>query len=327
MANADHNEGREANQHSDTEPQESSEKPEVNSQTRENQQTWKQISVNRIKAANKAALAAIGAGIIGVITTSVMTLPRFIAPVFSPPLSPLEITGFPYPDNSITDNACGLTGVFVVPGTIHPPPAVRPLPTISTGNLYDIVRRAVNAESTSGMYTLQAAVGKTVVITGMHTVVFKRIPAPRSTVFDIQSGCAGAPPWTYSVSVDLDAKNVTPKIQLFNPMGNKISTVHGLQNIVTNGMPIIINFNAYTTRYDVIWKLRIDYTVDGQPQTAWIQRDSNPFHTIAMRNDDTGIYAQLNESSISQNSSPQGDPGQGTWSIVRISPSSIPHSP
>jgi hypothetical protein len=139
--------------------------------------------------------------------------------------------------------------------------------------------------STSGTDTVQAQPNDTVVITAIHTVVLKRIPAPPVTIVDIDSGCVGSPadpPPIYDVSVDLDASNLTPKVKLESTAGiGKTTLVHGLQAIVTNGSPIIISYEADTSKYDVTWELRIDYTVNGQQKSDWIGNGSNPFQTIA----------------------------------------------
>jgi hypothetical protein len=104
-------------------------------------------------------------------------------------------------------------------------------------------------------------------------------------VVKVDSGCKfDLGPRTYNLSVDLDAVNLAPAVTIENPdkIGKQI-LVHGLQAIVTNGDPTLINFEATTSKYDVTWKFSIDYTVNGHLQTAWIQNGSQPFRTVARR--------------------------------------------
>jgi hypothetical protein len=218
-----------------------------------------------------------------------VALPHLLANAVTGSPPPLTVAGGVSPNNSPPADPCSLQGIFVVPGTLDPSH------TLSTDQLSALVQNAADAESTSGTYTLQAQPNQTLIITAIHTVVIKRVPAQRSTVVDIEPGCAGAAPPTYLVSVNLDGTNLTPKVQIEDANGaGKTTLVHGLQAIVTNGSPILIDFEADTSRYDVIWKFRIDYTVNGQAKIAWIQNGSQPFHTVAARKDDTGLLFTLN---------------------------------
>ena len=217
-------------------------------------------------------------------------MPHLLAEHFSSS-TPLTVVG--PPTNPGTDDPCELQGTCIEPGTLHLAHA------LSTRQVSALVP-GINADlgSTSGTETLQAQPNDTVVITAIHTVVLKRIPAPRVTVVDIESGCAGAPaqpPTTYDVSVNLDATNLTPKVKVDSANGSgKTTLVHGLQVIVTNGSPILINYEADTSKYDVTWKLRIDYTINGQQETDWIENGSLPFHTIAELPSDTELLVTPN---------------------------------
>ncbi len=256
--------------------------------------TWPHRFRRWIVTANKAVLAALGAGIIGIITASVTGLPHLIAEhlTTSPPLT---VAGGSSPDDSTPVDPCELDGTYFVLGTLHP------AHTVSTNQVSALVHDAANVDvgSTYGTYTLQAAPNETVVITAIHTVVLRRVPTPHATIVDVESFCPGAataPPNTYDVSVNLDAANLTPKVQLENTDGVSGTTlVHGLQAVVTNGSPILIDFEADTSKYDVTWKLHIDYNVNGQQKTAWIQNGSLPFHTVAGRPDDTALEFTLNQ--------------------------------
>jgi hypothetical protein len=155
---------------------------------------------------------------------------------------------------------------------------------------------------------LQAAPNTTVVITAIHTVVIERVRAPRETIVTLSSGCVGAPQPTYNVSVNLDAYNLTPKLELetANPR-LKIVPAHGLQAIVTNGSPILINYSAETQKYAVAWKFRIDYTVNGQQKSAWIPEGSQQFRTVAARRGDPQVIFALPE-------------GENTWTAHNVGP-------
>jgi hypothetical protein len=244
--------------------------------------------LNWIVTANKAVLAAVGAGILGIVTGAIIGLPHLLSTkVFGSP--PLAVAGNPSPDIVSSADPCSLQGSFIVPGTLHQ------AGTVSTGQLAALLKNAVDFDSTDGTYTLQASPGQTVVITAIHTIVLRRIPAPRATEVQVNSMCAGAAPVIYSLSINLDATNLTPKIQIEDPgEAGKMTTVHGLQTIVTNDDPIIIDFAATTHRYDVTWRLLIDYTVNGQSRTALIQNGSQPFHTIAGRDGDTALTFMFN---------------------------------
>lgn len=242
-----------------------------------------------IARANRAVLAAVGAGLIAIITGWVTDLPHALHRLFSgsPPL--LTVNGRPTQSTDIgAADPCEISGTFVVPGM------VRAAGNIRTGQLASLINGAADADSTSGTYTLQAAPNETVVVTAIHTVVASRAPAPRATIISIQSGCAGAALQKFSVSVNLDAANLTPQVHVGGNRGTGARLPNGLQTVVTNNGPILIDFTATTHKYDVRWRFRVDYTVNGQQKSAWIQDGSQPFQTIASRPDDSGYTFTLN---------------------------------
>jgi hypothetical protein len=246
-------------------------------------------------------LAAIGAGLIAIITGYVTNLPHVVSRALSETPQPLTAVGRSSQQDLGGADPCEIQGTFIVPRILHVANNMR------TGQLAGLVSGAADADSTSGTYILQAAPSQTVVITAIHTVLVRRVPARRATVVNIKLGCAGAAPSTYYVSINLDASNLTPKVEIGDTRGLKTRLVNGLESIVTNGAPILIDFTAETHKYDVNWKLRVDYTANGQEKTVWIQNGSRPFHTVATRAHDTALAFTLN-----------GD--QSSWTAHRISP-------
>ena len=255
--------------------------------------TWLHRLLGWVLTANKAVLAAIGAGLIATITASAAGFPHLLVEHLSSS-PPLTVAGGSPPANSVPIDPCELQGAYIVPGTLHP------AHTLSTNQVSALTEIPADPGLTSGTDTLQAQPNDTVIITAIHTVVLRRIPAPHATVVDIEPGCSGAGggaqiPVTYDVSINLDAANLTPKVKLESTDGiRKTILVHGLQAIVTNGSPLLINYDADTSKYDVTWKLRIDYTVNGQQKTDWIENGSVPFHTIAALPSDTELLLTLN---------------------------------
>lgn len=254
-----------------------------------------------VASANKAVLAAVGAGLIAIITGYVTDLPHAVSRALSGKPQPLTAAGNTAQQDLGGADPCEVQGSFIVPGILHP------AANIHAGQLAALVSGAADADSTSGKYTLQAAPNQTVVITAIHTVLVRRVPARRATLVNIEPGCAGAAPPTYYVSIDLDASNLTPKVEVGDTQGLKTRLVHGLESIVSNGAPILIDFTAETHKYDVNWKLRVDYTTNGQEKSVWIQNGSRPFHTVAARPYDAGLAFALNED-------------QSSWTSHRISP-------
>jgi hypothetical protein len=164
--------------------------------------------------------------------------------------------------------------------------------------------KAINADidSTTGTYTLQANPGQTVVVTAIHVVVIRRMPASRETTVEIIPPCnyaiSGIPPIVYGLSVNLDAKRLSPVLTEEGLNQNdplQMVRISRLQVVVTNESPIIINFEGDTSKDDVIWEILIDYTVNGQSKTAWIENGSQPFHTISNQiKGDASLTATLN---------------------------------
>jgi hypothetical protein len=121
-------------------------------------------------------------------------------------------------------------------------------------------------------------------VTAFHTVLIRRVPAPRATVVTVFSPCAGAPEIFYHASVDLDAADPTPKLTKTVNESKRVP-VDRFEDTVTNDSPLVLDFEASSAKYDVTWKFRIDYTVDGQSKTAWIPDATHAFHTLATRPD------------------------------------------
>jgi hypothetical protein len=242
-----------------------------------------------VGSANKAVLGAIGAGLIAIITGCVTNLPHVVSRALSGTPKPLTAAGHTSQQDFGGADPCELQGSFIVPGTPHVAENIR------TAQLAALVSGTADAESTSGTYTLQAAPDQTVVITAIHTVLVRRVPTPRATLVLVSPDCAGAAPPTYYVSVNLDGANLTPKVEIGDTRGLKTRLVNGLQSIVSNGAPILIDFTAETHKYDVKWKLRVDYTANGQEKSVWIQNGSRPFHTAATQRYDAGLAFTLND--------------------------------
>jgi hypothetical protein len=146
------------------------------------------------------------------------------------------------------------------------------------------LKDAADPDATSGEYVLQARAGQTIVVTAFHTVLIRRVPAPRATVVTVFSPCAGAPEIFYHASVDLDAADPTPKLTKTVNESKRVP-VDRFEDTVTNDSPLVLDFEASSAKYDVTWKFRIDYTVDGQSKTAWIPDATHAFHTLATRPD------------------------------------------
>ncbi|MEV7364422.1 hypothetical protein ACGFYM_09985 [Streptomyces sp. NPDC048231] len=247
--------------------------------------TWARRFLGWIITANKALLAAVSAGLIGIVTAWVTGLPNLLVAQLTDPAPPLTATGTSSPGSSETARRhpaptkedCDLAGVYAVPGTGY---AIRPR---STSELSAWLKDAADPDATSGTYVLQARAGQTVVVTAFHTVLIKKVPAPRATVVTVSPPCEGAPEIFYHASVDLDAAEPTPK--LTKTVDRKRVPVDRFEDTVTNDSPLILDFKASSAKYDVTWKFRIDYTVDGQTKTAWIPDATHSFHTLATRVD------------------------------------------
>jgi hypothetical protein len=274
------------------------------------QDLWSHRLRARIATANKAVLAAIGAGVLGAITAGVLALPHLVASIVHGSSPPLTVGGGPSPGNSAfgaAGAACVLGGEFILPGKAHLPQAM----SASQANALTSNAADIDIDSTSGTYTLQASPGQTVVITAVHTVVIRRVPAPRATEVLVEPNCFSQGATIFNLRINLDGSNLSPTIKTADPSNpNKMITLNGLQTTVTNGSPIIINFFADTNKYDVIWELLIDYTVNGQSRDALIENGSQPFHTMAGRPDDWGLVVAPNQ-------------GRTVWSVTRSSPNQM----
>ena len=164
------------NQHRSVAPRRSAAKATVGQHAPERQSHGPRRLLDWIVTANKAVLAAVGAGIIAAITASVAALPHLLANAVTGSPAPLTVAGGVSPNNSPPANPCSLQGVFVVPRPLHPSHV------ISTDTLSALVQNTADAASTSGTYTLQAQPNQTLVITAIHTVLIKRFPARTSAV-------------------------------------------------------------------------------------------------------------------------------------------------
>lgn len=201
-------------------------------------------------------------------------------------------------------NPCSLSGVYVVSG------AVNLSKTVSTTHIAGMLEKAGYANETSGSYLLQPSAGQTVVLTGLHTVLLRRVPAitQKATVLYVESLCPGAPLMIYDASIDLDAANLTPKLSLINEMTGTTTPIRNLADVTTEDQPTQINFDATTTKYDVTWKLRFDYVVNGKAESAYVPSADPPFETDAIVGNDPAYTLRFN--------------GSGTgWSVQSGSPS------
>ena len=65
---------------------------------------------------------------------------------------------------------------------------------------------------------------------------------------------------------------------------------------MTNDHPIELDFRASTSKYEVTWKIRVDYTVAGEKKTVWVQDDDDkPFHAVAARPDNDQISVDFQD--------------------------------
>jgi hypothetical protein len=262
------------------------------------------------------------------ITTAVVAVPHLAGNLISAPPSPpppLAIVGSASPVQP-TDSAadgqgaeysgalggtsgadpCSLSGTYVVPGAVHLPQ------TVSTEDIARMLEKAGYANETSGSYLLQSSAGQTAVLTGLHTVLLRRVPASteKATVLYVESLCPGAPLTMYDASIDLDAANLTPRLSLINEMSGTTTPVRNLADVTTEDQPVQINFNATTTKYDVTWKLRVDYVVNGKAESAYVPPAGQPFETDAVVSSDPAYTLWLN--------------GSDAWSVQSGNPSTPP---
>jgi hypothetical protein len=164
---------------------------------------------------------------------------------------------------------------------------------------------------TDGTYTLQASPSEPVIITAVHVVVLRRVPAPRATEVEVAATCSSSGATLINMSINLDDRSLSPKITTPDPANpNHAITLHGLQTLVTDDSPIIMDFEASTNKYYVTWEILIDYTVNGESKEALIENGSQPFQTMAPRSDDKGLIVAYNAS-------------KNAWNLNSISPKEI----
>jgi hypothetical protein len=154
----------------------------------------------------------------------------------------------------------------------------------------------IDVGSTDGTYTVQASPSQPVIITAIHVVVLRRVPASRATEVEVAPTCFSEGGGTViNMSINLDDRSLSPKITTPDPANpNQAITLHGLETLVTNDSPIILNFEATTNKYYVTWEILIDYTANGELKQALIENGSHPFQTMAPRPDDKGLIVAYN---------------------------------
>ena len=144
-----------------------------------------------IRTANKKVLAAAGAGVLGLVTAGVLAIPKLIHNL-ADPVQPLTVNGEVHPVASETgtpgsgdivedSGSCGLGGTYLLPAGFEFPPN----PT--TSSLRAAFDKTPYVDGAWGSYVLQAAAGQAVVVTGIHTVLISRKPAPRATTVHVES--------------------------------------------------------------------------------------------------------------------------------------------
>jgi hypothetical protein len=261
--------------------------------------------INWLAAANKLVLGAVAVGIAAVITGAVEGLPHLLVSTVAGTPPALTIVQSPSLASSDPGDPCAMNGSYAL---ARPPHAPR---VASTQQLSSLVAGAPDENETDGTFTLQAAPGQTVVVTAIHTVVVTRVPVPSESLVDIMSGCGGAGSTqfsllqTYQLTVNLDASDVAPTItQLNTPAPSSPKAAQGLQVVVTNSSPVLLDSAAVTSKYDVRWKLLVDYNVNGQSETAFIQNGSQPFHTVGRRSGDPSLDYLLNADETAWNLQP-----------------------
>jgi hypothetical protein len=141
---------------------------------------------------------------------------------------------------------------------------------------------AVDGAQTRYKFVLQGAAGKNVFVTGLHTVLDRRVPASGNEIaLYIDSNSCGAGPPQYSVTIDLDRQNPVPDISKMDEATGASIPVKSFKYLATNDSPASIDVSAITKKSDVTWHLRIDYSVDGKADSLLIPEQGSSFHTIA----------------------------------------------
>ena len=254
-------------------------------------------------SANKLVLGAIGAGVAGIITAAVLAIPHELAawahsahpqePVTilggaSPGLEPRGSAGGALQGVAPGTDPCDLAGEYVVPG------AVQIHGSVTTSDVAALVSKAADASETDGSYLLQATPGQSAVLTGIHTVLLRRVPAiSPATVVVVDSMCAGSELQQYDASIDLDASNLTPELTELNEASLTRTPVTNPATVIAQGQPLSLNFSATTAKFDVTWQLRFDYAVGGEQKTATLPSGSTSFQTDAISPDDSWLTLML----------------------------------
>ncbi|SCD64867.1 hypothetical protein GA0115240_117921 [Streptomyces sp. DvalAA-14] len=237
----------------------------------------------------------VGAAALGVTTLisgTVTGLPHLVAGMWNRPAPAFAVPGKVSPGVTPTgpftytqgpwgeETLCDLQGEYVVPAA-----AGRSRPR-NDHELEALVENSAIADEASGNYVFQATGSETVVVTGVHAVVLKKVAASRRTVLEVNGDCSGAGITQYVATLDLDAEKPLPTFTESDPDDRMSSIpVKQLTFKVTEGDPVDLIFDASTTKYDVTWRIRVDYTVDGEAGTGWVGSGA-PFHVIATRPDD-----------------------------------------
>lgn len=227
---------------------------------------------------NKGLLAAIGTGLAGAITAAIVAAPHLLQDKFGTPPTPLTVSGTRSPDKD--GKPCSVDGEYAVrlPASNHLPPVLK----IDALNNWLNSSGAVDGGQTEYKFVLQGAAGKNVFITGIHTVLDRRAPASGNEIpIYVDSNSCGAGPPQYSAAIDLDQQNPVPDISQINETTGGRDPVKSFKYLATNGNPASIDVSAIATKSDVIWHLRIDYSVDGKADSLLIPRQGLSFHTIA----------------------------------------------
>ena len=76
------------------------------------------------------------------------------------------------------------------------------------------------------------------------------------------------PNYEYDATIGLDAANLTPKLSLVDLWTRKATPISTPATIVRQDQPLLIRFAATAAKYDVTWRLRFDYVVDGKAESS-----------------------------------------------------------
>jgi hypothetical protein len=246
-----------------------------------------------VSSANKGLLAAIGTGVAGAITAVIVAAPHLFRDEFGTPVAQLTVSGKHSPDKG--GEPCAVDGEYAVgpPASNHLPSALK----IDALNSWLNSSGAADGGQTRYSFVLQGAAGKTVFVTGIHTVIDRRAPASGNEIpIYVDSNRCGAGPPQYSAAIDLDQRNPVPDISERNDTTGAWAPVQSFKYLATNGNPAFIDVLAVTRGSDVTWHLRIDYSVDGKADNLVIPGQGSSFHTIAPLG--ATKYTYIDESNI-----------------------------